>query len=83
LTRMGYANWACSQRPLSVPRTDPCWIWLVVLAYTQRRLARPVVPDHLGPMRCMGSALGTPRPAGQLRPIQFRTSVREVRSLHR
>ena len=50
------------------------WTWLVVLAYTQLRLARPLVTDHRLPWE-------RPRPAGQLTPYRVRRVFSHLRTL--
>ena len=47
------------------PAAAERWTWLVVLAYTQLRLARPIVADQRLPWE-------RPRPAGQLTPYRVR-----------
>ena len=47
------------------PAAAERWTWLVVLAYTQLRLARPLVTDQRLPWE-------RPRPAGQLTPYRVR-----------
>jgi hypothetical protein len=56
------------------PAAAERWTWLVVLAYTQLRLARPVVADQRLPWE-------RPRPAGQLTPYRVRRTFSHLREL--
>ena len=56
------------------PAAAERWTWLVVLAYTQLRLARPVVADQRLPWERR-------RPAGQLTPYRGRRVFSHVRAL--
>jgi hypothetical protein len=56
------------------PAAAERWTWLVVLAYTQLRLARPVVADHRLPWE-------RPRPAGQLTPYRVRRAFSPLREI--
>jgi hypothetical protein len=58
------------RRPAAAER----WTWLVVLAYTQLRLARPVVADQRLPWE-------RPRPAGRLTPYRVRRAFSQLRAL--
>jgi hypothetical protein len=56
------------------PAAAERWTWLVVLAYTLLRLARPVVADQRLPWE-------RPRPAGQLTPYRVRRGFSQLREL--
>jgi hypothetical protein len=56
------------------PAAAERWTWLVVLAYTQLRLARAVVADQRLPWE-------RPRPAGHLTPYRVRRAFSHVRVL--
>jgi hypothetical protein len=56
------------------PTAAERWTWLVVLAYTQLRLARPIVTDHRLPWE-------RPRPTGQLTPYRVRRAFSQLRAL--
>jgi hypothetical protein len=56
------------------PAAAERWTWLVVLAYTQLRLARPLVADQRLPWE-------RPRPAGQLTPYRVRRAFSHLRAL--
>jgi hypothetical protein len=56
------------------PAAAERWTWLVVLAYTQLRLARPFVIDHRLPWE-------RPRPAGQLTPYRVHRAFSQLREL--
>lgn len=56
------------------PTAAERWTWLVVLAYTQLRLARPLVADHRLPWE-------RPRPAGHLTPYRVRRGFSQLRAL--
>ena len=56
------------------PAAAERWTWLVVLASTQLRLARPVVADQRWPWE-------RPRPAGQLTPYRVRRGFSQLRVL--
>ena len=56
------------------PAAAAGWTWLVVLAYTQLRLARPLVADQRLPWE-------RPRPAGQLTPYRVRRGFSQLRAL--
>ncbi len=56
------------------PAAAERWTWLVVLAYTLLRLARPVVADQRLPWE-------RPRPAGQLTPYRVRRGFSQLRAL--
>jgi hypothetical protein len=56
------------------PAAAERWTWLVVLASTQLRLARPLVTDHRLPWE-------RPRPDGQLTPYRVRRVFSHLREL--
>jgi hypothetical protein len=56
------------------PTAAERWTWLVVLAYTQLRLARPVVADHRLPWERR-------LPAGQLTPYRVRRAFSQLLAL--
>jgi hypothetical protein len=56
------------------PAAAERWTWLVVLAYTQLRLARPLVADHRLPWE-------RPLPEGRLTPYRVRRAFSHLRAL--
>lgn len=56
------------------PAAAERWTWLVVLAYTQLRLARPLVADQRLPWE-------RPRPTGHLTPYRVRRGFSHLREL--
>ena len=59
-------NWTLP--PVRHPEQADRWTWLVVLAYTQLRLARPLVVDQRVPWQ-------RPQPAGKLTPARVQRGV--------
>lgn len=54
------------------PQTADLWTWLIIAAYTQMRLARPLVEDRRRPWE-------RPKPARQLSPTRVRRGFRHLR----
>ena len=54
------------------PETADLWTWLVIVAHTQLRLARPLVEDLRRPWE-------RPRPANKLTPARVRRGFRNLR----
>ena len=53
------------------PEQADCWTWLILLAYTLLRLARPLVEDRRLPWE-------RPRPAGRLTPARVRQAFPQL-----